>query len=137
MKLAKEIIAHQYASGNKTVYAACLLRLEGHDLMDFRRKAHKSGKVFRGAPGKGGSDGCVNFEHGDNAGLPTCLAWTNINKIYGEWCDKMSLADFMVLAAEAVVGGIAADYVPEEPFKDGTLLAKFRDQFGYGRITRE
>ena len=123
MELATEIISHQYASTDKTKYAACLLRLEGHDLMDFRRKANKKGRIKRGGPGTGGSDGCVNFEDGDNAGLPTCLAWTNIHTIYEKWCDKISMADFMVLAAEAVVGGIAADYDQSNPWKDGTLLA--------------
>jgi len=125
--LAIEIIEHQNASDDKTNYAACLLRLEGHDLMDFRRTPDKRGRIKRGAPGTGGSDGCVNFEDEDNAGLPTCLAGIGINSIYEKWCDKISLADFMVLAAEAVVGGIAVDYDAADPFKDGTLLAQFRD----------
>lgn len=136
-QLAKEIIEHQHNSDDKTVYAACMLRLEGHDLMDFRRHANRRGKIRRGARGVGGSDGCVNFEDGDNAGLPTCLAQTGINSIYEQWCHKISLADFMVLAAEAVVGSIAADYDPQEQFKEGTLLAKFKDQFEFGRTTKE
>ena len=36
-ELANQIIAQQFGSGDKTKYAACLLRLAGHDLMDFRR----------------------------------------------------------------------------------------------------
>jgi hypothetical protein len=44
--------------------AACIIRLSGHDLMDFR---NYSGV----APG--GSDGCVNFNDPDNAGLAYCL----------------------------------------------------------------
>lgn len=70
----------------------------------------------------GGSDGCVNFLDADNAGLPTCLAWTGINEIYGKWCDKISMADFMVLAAEAVVGSLAVDYNTDAPFEEGSLL---------------
>ena len=75
----------------------------------------------------GGSDGCVNFEDPDNAGLPTCLVWTNINTIYNDWCGKLSLADFMVIAGEVVVGKLAVDYIPDAPFEGETLLIKFRD----------
>jgi hypothetical protein len=39
--------------------AGCLLRFAGHDLMDYRV----------GAKDIGGSDGCVDFSSGDNAGL--------------------------------------------------------------------
>ena len=51
---------------------------------------------MRNAPGTGGSDGCVNFEDGDNAGLPGCLVWTGLESIYNKWCDKISLENFMV-----------------------------------------
>ena len=79
--------------------------------MDFRRVKNSRGKVKRGAKKlSGGSDGCVNFDDGDNAGLASCLAWTGIDKIYENWCDKLSLADFMVLSAEAVTGALAVDY---------------------------
>jgi hypothetical protein len=44
--------------------AACIIRLSGHDLMDFR---NNSGVVT------GGADGCVNFNDPDNAGLSNCL----------------------------------------------------------------
>jgi hypothetical protein len=44
--------------------AACIVRLSGHDLMDFR---NNSGVVT------GGADGCVNFNDPDNAGLSNCL----------------------------------------------------------------
>lgn len=85
----------------------------------------------------GGSDGCVNFEDGDNAGLPTCLAWTGIASIYEDWCDKISLADFMVLAAEAVVGSIAEGADLDNLWASGSLLNSFKGQFGYGRETLE
>lgn len=129
-KLASEIIAHQKKSADPTKFAACLLRLEGHDLMDYRQKEkrNKKGKMMRAMPkAYGGADGCVNFHDGDNAGLPTCLAWTGINSIYGEWCDKISLADFMVLAAEAAISSIATTHNDADPFGDGTLLKQFRD----------
>lgn len=87
--------------------------------MDFRREKNRRGRIRPNAKKvSGGSDGCVNFEDGDNAGLASCLAWTGLNKIYENWCDKLSLADFMVLSAEAVVGAIAVDYDEKDPFKD-------------------
>jgi len=98
--------------------------------MDFRR-AQKKNRRGRIAPGQakvsGGSDGCVNFTEGDNKGLPQCLAKAGIEDIYGKWCDKVSLADFIVIAAEAVTGGLAADYDKTDMFKSGTLASKFRD----------
>ena len=68
-------------------------------------------------------------------GLPQCLAKAGIENIYGEWCDKVSLADFIVIAAEAVTGRLAVDYDAEDMFKDGTLASKFRDQLQVGRTT--
>jgi hypothetical protein len=53
--------------------AACIIRLSGHDLMDFR---NYSGVVT------GGSDGCVNFNDPDNAGLAECLSSTNFLPVY-------------------------------------------------------
>lgn len=69
-------------SGNQTDYAACLLRLEGHDLMDFRRDFRTESKKRNIPKLSGGSDGCVNFEDSDNKGLAECLAWSSINTIY-------------------------------------------------------
>ena len=136
-ELAKQIIEQQFGSEDRTKYAACLLRLEGHDLMDFRRDKNKKGGFIVDGPGTGGSDGCVNFLDADNTGLEGCLRWTGIESIYSEWCDKISLADFMVLAAEAVVGSIAVDYEEQDPFEEGTLLGNFKSQFQFGRKTVE
>jgi hypothetical protein len=120
------IFTQQHASGDPTKYAACLLRLEGHDLMDYR----KFGKVE-----SGGSDGCIDFEDGDNAGLQACINWGGLPTIYKDWCDRVSLADFLVLTAEAVTGSIAVDADRTNPFKEGSLLSRYRDQFRYGRKT--
>lgn len=124
-EIANKIIEQMHASGDHTNYAACLLRLAGHDLMDFRKKGNRWGKTGPNSPKlSGGSDGCVNFEDSDNKGLPKCLAWTNLVTIYQDYCDKIGLADFMVLAAEAVTGGLAVD---AKDFSDGTLLSRYRD----------
>jgi len=45
--------------------AACIIRLSGHDIMDFR---NYSGVAT------GGADGCINFLDPDNAGLAFCLS---------------------------------------------------------------
>ena len=105
--------------------------------MDFRREKWPNGKTVKNGSGTGGSDGCVNFLDSDNTGLESCLRWTGIESIYSEWCDKISLADFMVLAAEAVVGSIAVDYEEQDPFEEGTLLGNFKSQFQFGRKTVE
>lgn len=122
-------------------FAGCLVRLAGHDLMDFRREARvnrRRGRSFvrpGAAKAEGGSDGCVNFEDEDNKGLPTCLMKSGIDNVFAEHCDKVSMADFMVIAAEAITGKLAVDYDASEPFKSGTLAARFRDQFRAGRTT--
>ena len=123
---------------DQTAFAGCLVRLEGHDLMDFRREVKKNRRGRIRPDGKkiaGGSDGCVNFTEGDNMGLPQCLAKAGIETIYGEFCDKVSLADFIVIAAEAVTARLAVDYDANDTFKKGTLASKFRDQLKVGRTT--
>lgn len=65
-----EVFAQYDAAADKAAYAACLVRLAGHDFMDFRRDA--------AGVETGGSDGCVNFNDPDNAGLEACLTATNI-----------------------------------------------------------
>jgi len=52
-----ETIADNFNPRGK--FAGCLVRLVGHDIMDFRI----------GTDNIGGSDGCVNFKDGDNLGL--------------------------------------------------------------------
>lgn len=96
--------------------------------MDFR---NESGVVT------GGSDGCVNFGDPDNAGLATCLAASGIQTIYDKTCDKVSLADFVVIAAEAVTARTATKYNPDTEFNNDTLEATFRDNFRAGRTTNE
>ena len=64
--------------------------------MDFRKAA--DGKMT------GGSDGCINFKDPDNTGIPQCLQKWNISKIYESFCTEVSLADFLVIAAEAIMG---------------------------------
>ena len=107
--------------------AGCLLRFAGHDLMDYR-KGDNDGNV-------GGSDGCIDFSTGDNAGLENCLKHAKIPEAYAKHCDKVSLADFTVIAAEAVMGRTSPTYVATDPFAETSLLNTFRENFLAGRET--
>lgn len=78
------------------------MRLAGHDLMDYRKVSSTSSL--------GGSDGCINFNDGDNAGLLDCINENNLNSVYRNVCTLVSLADFIVIAAEAVMGRTATTY---------------------------
>mmetsp|Transcript_16801 Transcript_16801/g.29496 ORF Transcript_16801/g.29496 Transcript_16801/m.29496 type:complete len:948 (-) Transcript_16801:335-3178(-) len=104
-------------------WAGCVLRMAGHDFMDF--------KWGEG----GGSDGCVDFADVDNQGLQGCLTGRNfvhegdfanasVLDIYQGFCSRVSLADFFVLAAEAVMA-------ETRPGASSRLKASFR----YGRTT--
>jgi hypothetical protein len=55
-------------------FAGCLVRTAGHDFMDFRYQADGTTR--------GGADGCINFEEGDNTGLSACLAKANMPTVY-------------------------------------------------------
>lgn len=111
---------------NPTSYAACLIRLAGHDFMDYRN--------INGTE-SGGSDGCIDLSDDDNKGLEQCLRDSALQTVYDKTCDKVSLADFIVIAAEAVTARTATDYNSSAEFNNGTLEASFRDHFQAGRAT--
>ena len=66
------------ATDNKSGLAGCLVRLAGHDFMDFRW----SNIDGDGSTSSGGSDGCINFHDEDNTGLPQCIASFDLPSIY-------------------------------------------------------
>ena len=68
--IAGEVFAQMDTKTDKGAYAACILRLAGHDLMDFR--------LGNGDATSGGSDGCINFSDDDNIGLAECLVSTGV-----------------------------------------------------------
>lgn len=109
----------------QTDFAGCVLRVAGHDFMDFHWG------------GGGGSDGCVDFEDPDNLGLEPCLtsgqfqhtgAFNNVSllSVYQQFCSDISLADFFVLAAEAVM---------MQTRTNAGFTASFKSSFKYGRTT--
>ena len=75
-------------------WAGCVLRMAGHDFMDYK-------------DGQGGADGCVDLTDADNSGLAECLHagefGISIADAYEDFCESVSLADFLVIAAEAVM----------------------------------
>ena len=73
-------------------FVGCLLRLEGHDFMDYR--------IDNDGTMTGGSDGCINLNEADNLGLPSCILLYDIPTIYANHSAHISLADFFVIAAE-------------------------------------
>lgn len=125
-----ETILHKYhevsndctsASCPKGDIAGCVVRLVGHDFMD-----------FSGGAG-GGSDACLNFTDPDNAGLKGCLLEQekehhfSLEELWQPFCDKVSLADFLVLAAEVLL--TTARHV-------GTPSVDLKSGFRFGRPTR-
>ena len=110
----------------RTDFAACTLRLAGHDLMDYQ--AGDATKL-------GGSDGCIRFSDPVNGGLLSCLQASPLVAVYQSVCTKVSLADFIVIAGEAVMGRTSPSYNPAAPYADGTLLNRFKHNFTVGRTT--
>ena len=119
-------------SNPRAAFAGCLMRLVGHDFMDFRHQTDGSTT--------GGADACINFEDGDNKGLPQCIAAFNLASAYQPVCGRVSLADFLVIAGEAVMGRTATPpvlYNEDDYYAEGTLAKSFRDGFKFGRITNQ
>jgi len=57
--------------------------------------------------GEDGADGCIDFHDADNAGLAECIYQgefgVSMRDAYKQWCTTVSLADFFVIAAEALM----------------------------------
>jgi len=110
-------------------FAGCVLRAAGHDFMDFRNNA-------------GGSDGCLRFDDPDNKGLINCLRGDynmdgdtdpdafnkTLHDVYRNFCGVVSLADFIVIAGEAVMGFTETSVAVN-------LRQDFANNFMYGRLT--
>jgi hypothetical protein len=108
-------------------FAGCVVRAAGHDFMDFRINADGTTK--------GGSDGCINFHDEDNVGLGECLKTANMPAVYAEYCQKVSLADFLVIMGEAAMGRTTTDYNTADPYATGTYLATLKNKFKFGRTS--
>ncbi|CAJ1335279.1 unnamed protein product [Effrenium voratum] len=104
-------------------WAGCVLRMAGHDFMDYK-------------DGEGGADGCVDLTDPDNLGLKECLYegefGISIADAYEHFCESVSLADFVVIAAEAVMAA-SREHVTAEDSSRSTI--DFKSQFKFGRTT--
>merc|ERR1712130_79265 len=91
-----------------------------------------------GAGVGGGSDACTDMAEPDNAGLEDCLLTgmegATIKEVYVNWCSKISLADFVVLAAEAAMTYTRHLYLKAT---GETEDVRFKAQFHYGRTTSQ
>lgn len=77
------------------------------------------------------------MEDPDNSGLEACIKATKLAEAYEAHCEKVSLADFIVIAAEAAMGRTANSWDAADPYKVGTLTRDFRNSFQAGRTTVE
>lgn len=109
-------------------FAGCILRLVGHDLMDYEPHSKT-----------GGNDACIDFSDIDNKGLYECLVGVGefnqsatVEAAYQHFCDEVSLADFLVVAAEAVMMMTRPDW--DETNKVSPSL-NFKPNFKWGRRT--
>jgi hypothetical protein len=119
-----------YDADDKSRFGGCLVRLAGHDFMDFRN----SDLSGNGGSTSGGSDGCINLDDEDHTGLESCIAATGLADAYEHFCTELSLPDFIVIAAEAIMGRLATDFTStDDYFNDGKLGKRFRDNFRMGR----
>jgi len=113
-------------------WAGCILRLAAHDFMDYFTHDFGGSQV-----GLGGSDGCLDFQDVDNAGLDHCFIGgptvTGLAKAYEDFCTKISLADFLVIAAEGVMNITRENVLKVDPHRKAL---DFRSKFKYGRISQ-
>jgi len=102
-------------------WAGCVVRLVGHDFMDYDGL-------------HGGADACLDLADAENNGLAKCLTegehGVSLNDVYGKHCSHVSLADFLVIAAEAVMTFTRQYVIDDDPSR---ASMDFRSQFKYGR----
>jgi hypothetical protein len=88
--------------------------------------------------GSGGSDGCVSLDDPENAGLTDCFVGgpfgIGLNQVYKSFCTKISLADFIIISAEAVMNITRENVLKTDPDRQAV---DFRSRFKYGRLTQK
>jgi hypothetical protein len=110
-------------------FAGCIVRTGGHDFMDFR--------IAVDGTTSGGADGCIDFADADNTGLADCLEASGIADVYQNHCTTVSLADFIVIAGEAVAARTSGAWNVDDRWKKGTAANAVRNNFKAGRTSAE
>jgi len=109
--------------------AGCLVRLAGHDVMDFNPALNNHG-----------SDGCIDFADPDNKGLHGCMLRDfnerdsvniSLELMWQDFCQEVSAADFFVLAAEVMM----AATTPAAGGHQDMWTNSFASNFRFGRTT--
>jgi len=87
---------------------------------------------------KGGADGCIDFQDPDNAGLKGCMLQAvterdssdvSLELMWQDFCSEVSIADFFVIAAEALMEATA-------PSSSQAMWGQsFANNFRFGRQT--
>jgi hypothetical protein len=139
-------------------WAGCVVNLAAHDFMDFRSDQFVGDGQYVTS---GGSDGCVSLTDAGNEGLIDCFNGTTVLEqgiaenssdivevtelpglvqIYNEgFCSHISLADFVVIAAEAVINITRRtawiESVLDAEARPVSKPIDFRSQFKFGRTT--
>ena len=83
-----------------------IVRLAAHDFMDYDRNAESDPSLGPAL----GPDGCLDFSHAANAGLPSL--WCDscpLTELYNTSYSSMSTADFWIAAANAVIRQTSID----------------------------
>ena len=70
-------------------------------------------------------------------GLPTCLDDTGLAATYNDYCEDVSLADFLVIIAEAVMGRTAERYNASDYYEVGGVAKIFLENFKFGRTSAD
>ena len=68
-------------------------------------------------------------------GLVECLQNAELPAIYEDHCTTVSIADFLIIAAEGIMGRTSEDYDPNDHYFVGGLPRLFLEDFKYGRTT--
>lgn len=85
----------------------------------------------------GGANGCIDLTDPDNGGLAECLYTgaefgISVADAYEAFCTEVSLADFIVIAAQAVIEKTRQNVLEEHPKAPSISL---KDVFRWGRTT--
>jgi len=108
-------------NSEQALWSACAMRMASHDFLD-----HKDGQ--------GGADGCADLDQEDNSGLSQCVydgrLGLSLVQAYQPFCQQVSLADFLIIASEAIM-------MATRRRVEGAAALTFKTTFKFGRETAQ